>query len=374
MPGVFDVRRLVRWRGARGLVLGASSLLIPCLAFVVCLRLTVDGLRISDDSRTYMSVARSIADTGIALNGGGVFTHMPLFFPIVVAVASRFTDPLVFVRWMNATLAAAAVFVLGRLTGALGGSGRTQAVSTGYFATSIGFLLPFTAMWSEPLFIVLLLTAILFIVRASGRASMVSVLALGIACVTRYAGIFFLPLLARHAWTCGEKQSRRARVAVHMGIAATPIAVNLVRNQHGTGNATDRMLEWETPDLIATAQDGALTLGQYLLPGFVPDAMLVAAGFVAAAAVFVYFLPGRRRNTGESVLMQAILSYCLLVLVSICLVDHLTPIDNRILLPVIPLFLVLGALMLEGAASTRSLTVISICLFCLNGLRLVTGR
>ena len=230
------------------------------------------------------------------------------------------------------------------------------------------------AAQSEPLFLPLCLAGLGGLLAAASlggwRPLAGGALALGLAALVRYAGVFLAPVpILACAWS-----SRRSRVQTAVRAAAAG-ALTLVPS------ALFGLSAWSGrhpggPRQVAVHPAGAekLTeLGRTALSWFFPTGLANVVPPAAGAACGALFalawlaLPifhGARRERGESVVAAAGALYLAGVLASISLADYHIPLDSRILFPLYVLALLLipswGRLVGRGRARTALLVALSV--------------
>lgn len=323
--------------------------------------LTPHGAGVSPDSTFYLESTQSLlAGEGYAVDGVPI-THFPPLYPTLLAFTGILQPDLVqAARLFNAILFGLNLALIGWL--AYLAAGRKLWVSglAALFALSAEPILELHAWaWSEPLFITLLLAGLLILVRyvvEPGRIPLVaSALLLGLAVITRYIGMGLLPAGALLIYLGRPRRDRlqglRAAL-VWLALACLPLALFIVRNLVLLGTATDRRLAVHPMALSEYTAGLTSTLSRML--ALDPLLARAAAALIMFIAVYL-ILPlegwgARLRNTErrleEFAIPFACLLFCAIYLpflyISLSFLDASTPLDARILSPVLVLLVVGG--------------------------------
>jgi hypothetical protein len=196
------------------------------------------GLGITPDSLYYMAAAESLAHgNGYCAVSGEPMAFWPPLYSLVLAIGPALDVPvLVFARWLHAGLAGALVVALG---GFLLGRLRwwplaILAVAVCMMAQPMVLVQSFA--WSEPLFnlitLVTLASLSAYLTTGRRRDLIVSAIAAGLMCLTRYPGVVILPLavVCIGGWGPGGRRQRWAAAASFGAFAWSPFAAWLLRN------------------------------------------------------------------------------------------------------------------------------------------------
>ena len=290
------------------------------------------GLAVSYDSVAYMQASDDlVVEIPQPRDQGGE----PLYwwapgYPLALRAAG---GDLAGARVVNAILLAAGTLVVGavawRALGPTAGAiaGGLYGLSPVVFATHLEAL-------AEPLYLVLA-TAVLGLL-AERRPGWAGLLA-GAAVLTRYAG---LPLLATGALVL-RGRDRLVFLAVGGGL----YGAWLVRNVLSAGETTGREPRWHPPGWDA-AEAGASTVMRLLLtPGELGsvELPLLDAGLLlqlaVAAALAVALVRWERRGPWPPLVKIGLLYaalYCLFLAATLFIFDAVTPVDERLLVPLVP--------------------------------------
>jgi len=132
------------------------------------------GPGVSPDSIGYIAAARSLAEGRGYLNyDGSPFTLWPPLFPTILAVGASFgIDLLQFARFFNALIFGLTIFIIGQLSSRLFDSHLLRAVATGSALLSFPLLKMSVMVWTEPLFILLVLVFLAQLARIQASQSL----------------------------------------------------------------------------------------------------------------------------------------------------------------------------------------------------------
>jgi hypothetical protein len=320
----------------------ATAMLVAALASWALLAATPFGLGMTPDSVQYLQSARSLSD------GRGLVefsSHWPPGYPIAIASATAIGgDAFASSRWLNVAALVASLVLLA----ALARQCRWPVLAiAALLALSLrpGFLHVHYLMWSEPLFVALVLGNLLVLHQVLSRHStgVTWTLLAGIASaaiVVRYAGAFLLLVNAIALLRLDVRRPLRVRWAATAAVTVAslvPLLAWIAFNQSRGSGAVNRALAWHPPGTEHFASLQATVSEWFLLP-----LSLGVPALAALALMSVYWgvRPGRS-DPGSPVAIRlialAILAYAVFLLVSITLIDHHTPLDDRILFPLFPL-------------------------------------
>ncbi|MCU1461482.1 MAG: rane protein of unknown function [Acidimicrobiales bacterium] len=284
------------------------AVLIGALALGVQLGAT-HPLGVSRDSVDYLQTARSLR-SGHGLTepvpsynepwrpgvSGAVATNFPPLYPAVLAAGSAITgrDALVVARWLDAVALAASLALLYLLGGRAGGSSWAGLGAVALGATSYDLMWAHLMAWSEPLFVVLLLAAVLLFARfhddpspASGvaAAAVAALLALT-RTVGLTAGLIALGIAINR--TDAARRRRTTAWVATIGLFA-PIAV-FVGQRIASGSAS-RSLGWHP---VSGAELGQVVkVGERWLLASSPDRAFIV--LIGLAVLCMLLAAGPRR-------------------------------------------------------------------------------
>lgn len=173
-----------------------SCAFIIFIALVIQFYVTQCGLLLTHDSREYLSAAKSFAENGTLTGSDGApYVFWPPLFPVFL---SLFAHPEAVMVWINLVLSGVVGILVARLASQHLSDLRLR---TGYLiAWMLGVhqLLISVFLWSELVFLVLLLCFAEQVIRAahSPRALALAFLLGFLLCLQRNAGLFIVPAAA----------------------------------------------------------------------------------------------------------------------------------------------------------------------------------
>lgn len=332
------------------------------------------GLGLGGDSYYYVSGARDLlAGEGFSRPAAdGTFraiTHFPPLFSVCLALLTALgLDTIQAARWFNTALFGTNAALLGWL---IWRGTQSRLLSLGgalIFLASPAVLAVHSWVLSEPLFLCCLLLAIAWLAfhleRGLRRDLVVSAILTSFACLTRYVGLALVAVavLAILLWPGRRWWKRLQDAATFAALSLAAPAGWFAHNLALVGSPTNRGLQFHLPD-SSKLQDALEAFSLWLLPGRVPAPLrlgLAAAVIMGLLALTIVFL-GKGPLSGERrpvpwIAGWLLLVYPLSILASLSLLDASTPLDDRILSPLLAAGLVLGICAAQGALS-RTLTV-----------------
>lgn len=327
------------------------------------------GIRLTPDSLKYLLLARSLSQQRGFTIAGEPVSHFPPGYPALLA-ATGISGPedLEGGRRLQGVIFALSVLAAAALVRAAAGGAAVPAVVTAWLlAGSSPLVAAHAAVWSEGLFILLLLVAFNLLVRDARSARVVGAVFLGAALLTRYAGLAFVPSAAV-AGLLAAAPDRRTRLrggAELAAIALLPALAWMARNALVSASAANRSLSWHP---LEAAQLRALGESLSLLWGRVgPFGPALTAAALGGGLVFGRRLRG---GTGIAAPMMAAggVAYLGLLAVSLTSLDADTPLDTRLLSPLFVVSAVLLSLSAEAlsAAARRAARVALVLLALVN--------
>ena len=329
------------------------------IGFTACLLMigiTPYGAGVGPDSVTYIAGAESIRS-----GHGYSITHFPPFYSATIALVGLFERDLVQAsRALNALLFGVnAILIVLAVYWATARHLLTSASAAIFFLASVPFLEAHAWAWSEPLFIALSFASLVlvsyYVIRPTTSLLVTSSLLMGVSLLTRYIGLGFIPAALLLVLLGNGTRSVRdkGRAVLTWGLLATaPLGLFLAKNMMTVGNTTNRSVTFHPPSLLGLADGVYAVVLAFFAPVRLPTgATPLVIGFLAlvpiitVAAVWMHRHRLRHWRRIEIVLpltaLLCIASYLLFLFVSLSLFDAATPVDSRILSPVLAL-LVLG--------------------------------
>jgi hypothetical protein len=191
------------------------------------------GPGVTPDSVVYLSVAESLGrGEGFLQFDGGPYLLWPPLYPALLALLSPVASPLAAARLLNLALLAAIVFLAGNWTRRVCGDAAGLVAALGVA------LSPAAAMacmvFSEPLFILLTLAALLALAgyrsRPRTRTLLAAALFTALAALTRYLGMSLILAGAILILARRREPPKIGTAAIFVSIAGLPLGLWLGRN------------------------------------------------------------------------------------------------------------------------------------------------
>lgn len=335
--------------------------LVALTGAAAILWLTPRGAGISPDSTVYLASAQSLlAGTGYAVDGIPV-THFPPLFPRLLAFVGLVQrDLLQAARLLNALIFAVNLGLIAWLSYLASGRRFGVSLLATVFALTAEPILELHAWaWSEPLFIALVLTSVLFLIRYVPSPQWIplvwSAIAMGLAIMTRYIGIGLLLGGVIIIYLARPRRDRRMGLrdaAIWFGISCLPLAAFLLRNLAVSASIADRSFAVHPMTLYEFTIGVTSTLSRLVAL----DTLAARLGAAAILLIAVYLilpfnawssrLREQHRRSPELAIPFSCLVFCVAYLpflyVSLSFLDASTPLDARILAPVLVLLVVSG--------------------------------
>jgi 4-amino-4-deoxy-L-arabinose transferase-like glycosyltransferase len=194
-----DIGRLISPVGCTAVALG----LLGFVAGVAILYATSEwGLVVSSDTVNYLRVARCLADGYgfyYGLPDGSIMplTHFPPLYPLILSVPYYLdSDPIVVMRWVNALFFGGSCSLMGYIIHMNTRSYAATLLAGALAAVGRPMLSVYTLALTEPLFLSVLLLHFAFLLsylKSHSRITLfTSGIILGVGCLLRYAGVFFV--------------------------------------------------------------------------------------------------------------------------------------------------------------------------------------
>lgn len=317
------------------------------------------GVGVSPDSVNYVEIANNFKDgKGIINNKGKLVNHWPPFYSILKGTFSKLTgvEVLNMARYLNAVLIAL-VFVLFNLII------KRYQLNTALQA-SLNLILLFSApltiflmVWSEGLFMFILLTIVYFYLNwldtNKTHQLILAGLLSGIMILTRYAGIgFILGILIYTFFLHKDKFSKRfLYCCIYGGISLATFSTWTLYTSLSEQATVSRKFVYH-PITLDKIKTFFITLNNWIVPSY----SIIAYIFLAILFMLLWSnlkakqgLPSINTKAKESMKLIGILiaAYFFLLLVAISFFDAYTPLDNRILSSIFVLILLLLAPLLN---------------------------
>jgi 4-amino-4-deoxy-L-arabinose transferase-like glycosyltransferase len=316
---------------------------------------TAWGIGLSPDSGFYIKSARHMLgrEQVDPAQTRELSSHFPPMYAAVLAGVSVFgADPQNVARWVNLTLFAANVLLMGFIAWRVTNRSLLAVALAGLFVIFAPHSLVLHAIaLSEALFVCLLLICFWMLERYlstnTSRWLIAAGIAGGLAVLTRYAGVAIVPAGSIVIfWLAAGTRRKRARDAiVFAALCLLPVVIIAAVNNAIWGTTVNRTTAFH---LVSRRhlQDGLITLGQWVSPKQIGRKYSLAVGLIVAGTCLLLTPPAMRgRKLLPKISILFIASYLAVLLVSISLIDFHTPIDERLLFPV----LIAVVIMVAGA-------------------------
>ncbi|MCC7130615.1 MAG: hypothetical protein IT297_09490 [Anaerolineae bacterium] len=222
-----------------------------------------------------------------------------------------------------------------------------------FFISTASIIEAHAMAWSEPLFIIFSLSSLIllsiYVVQPTTSLFIASALSLGFALITRYIGIAFLPAALVLVFIGGRDRNvwQRSRATFTWFVFAVAIlGIWLTRNKLIGGAATNRHFAFHPISVLKYSRDFVSVLSGFFIP--IPLSagirLSILGLFILSILIPSLFAIKYLQRTKDwrriaIVLIVACLlfvfSYTLFLLISISFVDAATPVDSRILLPIL---------------------------------------
>lgn len=330
-----------------------AYLALAVLGVVVLWVGTPWGLGLSPDSVSYLHASRLILEEGRL---GGVPSHWPPLLPMLIAgSAVLFGDPVFGARILQGFSLLATTLLLAALSLRVQGHTWVGLPLLALLVVQPDFVRVHMFLTSEPVFIALVLANVLVlekVLTAANAWRWVLLLGLvsGLALMVRYAGVFLLLMNAAAIllwYTNSSWLGRTLRVLAASLPGVALLLIWMAFNRARDISATNRELVFHPPGW-AQLQLGLETLAGWLhLPanlGWVVLGLMMAL----VVAPFLHRSGPSRETLVARLLATYVFFYSILVLAVITFVDAHTPLDGRILLPLLPALLSLLAHVLSS--------------------------
>jgi hypothetical protein len=240
------------------------------------------------------------------------------------------------------------------------------ALLIGIMGRPLGFLLLHATMSSEGLFFTCALTAILLMLRYFEHPSLRLLVGMSSACgaalLTRHVGLSLLPVLSGVVLltNSGAWKSRIIRLMTAVPGAAAPwIAYLLYGRALGGGAAGSGLREFASHPLEGTREQLQQVISSWFVSAHISDTpRFMVAGLMTIGVVVMTVWgarSGRIELRGIALLAGFVLAYLSVVVFSRTYIDAAIPIDDRLLSPLRPMFVVLFVVALAVATARLSL-------------------
>ena len=324
------------------------------------------GPGVSRDSAAYIDAAQNLLIGNGLFVGGRPMTHYPPGYPFLIwGITKLHTgDILQAIRFLCALLFSMNIILIGL---AVHICTKQNLIATGLAMTAFLFsasvLSVHSMAWSEAPYITFSVASILLlshhITRPRFYVLVLAALMTGVAAVTRYVGIVLLPtaVLAFYFLDNRSIKLKMRDMVLFIGIASLPLISWFIRNILIAQSETSRKFALH-PIKLSHVKSFITTMHDFVLP--TPDKILPIATWIQTMNVglaFVLFIWGgmiiyrKAHNKPNVTFIGSVLSiicviysviYILFLVISISFLDAQIPLDDRILLPIIPALTIAG--------------------------------
>jgi 4-amino-4-deoxy-L-arabinose transferase-like glycosyltransferase len=259
-------------------------------------------------------------------------------------------DTLDAARWLSSALFGLNVFLLGYLIHDATRSAILSILAALLALSSPALIAVHTWVLSDPLFLTLALLTLLALIRVVERGRGRDIAAAGLlaalAFLTRYVGLALVASGALAILSVGGAavRARLARAAGFAAFAASAPVAWAVRDLVAGGSLTNRAIDFHLPG-GSRLLEAAGTVSLWLLPGRVPFGVRVGLAAMVVVVVMAFGLRALLRRGGREVsgrpavlgwtLLLFVVLYPLSLLASLAFLDASTPLDDRILSPLL---------------------------------------
>jgi hypothetical protein len=350
---------------------------------------TQAGVGLSQDSFVYLSAAGNVAaGRGLVVSpcvsyecagSPGLertplpLTHFPPLYPLVLASLESLGMGLRgAARWSNVALFAINAALIGYTLLARCRFAVLALAAPLWMVLSVDLIYLHLMAWSEPLSLALGFGGLIALgswldgngTRSAGLP--LAAVLLGLAAVTRYAGIVYVGVgaVGLLATTGTPWRKRLATAAQFLGLAALPLLVLVFRNETTAGHAFNRKLAWHLPQPGRVGQIIG-TVSSWVAPETFPGPLrLTLLGAFLAILGIVWVKVRAGITTGgepgisplevsrlEWLLAAFVPAYILFVFGSITFFDQGVPTNFRLLAPIHLALIALGALSADRLAA-----------------------
>ena len=220
---------------------GAAFVLPALLGIGIVVIATMPyGVGLSPDSAGYIATARHLASGhgAISFDDAPLLAQPPLYPALLAVIDYGFgIHPVSSARFVNAVLLGLILYLSGLLVLQLRTFRSTPALAlvvTVFFLLSGTLLHVSLMLWSEPLFICLMLLYLVYSRSYAAEGDAVSLvllsLSVGLACLTRYIGVILILTGAVDILMLRRGRQRAIHVAVFTVISSVPLGIWVIRN------------------------------------------------------------------------------------------------------------------------------------------------
>jgi 4-amino-4-deoxy-L-arabinose transferase-like glycosyltransferase len=326
---------------------------VSILAFIAGLIIMHYGVGISPDSTCYIDTARNIQARLSLSCLGHPLTRFPPGYPLLLAVVSVFgSDPLDTAFWLQAFiygLSSALVAFLVYLS--TNKSGPAAIIAQLLFILSPNLLTVHTMAWSEPPYILFLLLTFLFFILYIKRPGLLWLLGFSILVslilLTRFIGVSVIPavILAILFQRNLSLKKRLKDSCIFLVVASFPLSMWIIGMKLSTGSLAGRSMVFHPMSTIRIPHFIS-TVVNFILPN-IPlsglSAQIIFTVILTLILLGIYLsIKGNGKDKPQininciiqSLCVFYIITYLLILFLSVTYFDASTIFDYRILAPV----------------------------------------
>jgi hypothetical protein len=331
-----------------------DSLLIAIAGFVFILMMAhYGGIGVSPDSIAYTSAAKSFITDGTFIQYDEMpYVDFPVGYPIFLSIFFKLfgTDFVHVGVYINASLFAALIFLCGYLINSFTYTSRLyKIVILICIALSPALLEIYSMLWSETLFIflVVLFIAVLYqyINRLTITSLFIAAIIVAAVCVTRYAGISiiaaggFVLLFAKHQ----SIKQKIIHILLYGAVACSMLIGNLIRNSLIEGHVTGAR-EKSLTGLFANITYFGRVLCDWFPFTFNHYAFAGVFGLIVIllliTAVLWHLISGKDKNTVEYITTVFATVYILFIIIT-ATISRFETLNSRFISPAFVLLLLI---------------------------------
>jgi hypothetical protein len=307
------------------------------------------GIGVSPDSVTYLSAARHMsAGKGFISFDNFPVVDFPFAYPFFLTIVSLITglDPLQFAPVLNGILFGLLLYLSGSMmNGFQKSSGWFKRILLACILMSPGLQEVYSLLWSETIFLVLILFFIIclsvYLRKKTTGWLLISAGLTALVCITRYAGIFLLAAGLFLILSNLELPRRtRLRHCLYFGILSISLfLINILRNDLLTGLPMGLRPKNETGTFKILENFGAVFCDWLSLERKPMTAVFLSAAVLIIFALTVFFLYRKKKLNVPFEWVAAVtgLMYCIFMLFTAKLTRY-EQFTSRLLSPIfIPL-------------------------------------
>jgi hypothetical protein len=355
------VRRSIKAKLWFSLVAAAGALLI----FFATARY---GVGLSPDSVGYIRTARTMLNQfKMFIKDGSQAVMMPPLYPALLALFGGIfrADPLALAHIVNALLYGMIIYLSGLLAYRYMPASRFRAPAMTLFFFASAPLFKVSVMaWSEPLFILFLVSSLLCANSYQHKKDISSLFFLAVfvamSSITRYIGIVLIIWGAFVIFLYAPKTFRKrlSSLVIYISISITPLGLWVMRNFLNSGTAfgprtASQYTFWQNVSFTFN------TLMKWFIPRRITEqTLLLAILFLAIGVVLGFSITGRQKRKNSSQQGRGIVAAISAAYIGILIITSTTTaydrISDRLLAPMyIPISLAIFVLVCKIVESYR---------------------